>query len=162
MRTWSSSSALAIPVLTLALAVVARPAVAEETAVKGDLARMQGRWVARAGERRELVVLLEITGCRASVEITTPQGLKVQARGEVRVNETVVPHALDWVGFSSADVIDLPDIPAIYKLAEGSMTVCNGGPNNPRPARFKAGAGVLADLHVFERPKPSGTATSGH
>ena len=162
MRTWSSPCALSIPVLTLAVAVVASPAVAEEIAVKGDLARMQGRWVTRAGERRELVVALEITGCRASVEITTPQGLKVQARGEVRVNETVVPHTLDWVGFSSADVIDLPDIPAIYKLDERGMTVCNGGPNNPRPARFQAGAGVLADLHVFERPKPTGTATSGH
>jgi uncharacterized protein (TIGR03067 family) len=162
MRTWKASGVLSISVLCLTLTTVAARSSAEETAIKGDLARMQGRWVTRAGERRELVVSLEINGCQASVEITTPQGLKLQARGEVRLNEKAVPHALDWVGFSGADVIDMPDIPAIYEVTAATLKVCNGGPNNPRPSEFKAGAGVLADLHVFERPRPAGSSSSGH
>jgi uncharacterized protein (TIGR03067 family) len=162
MRTWKASGVLSISVLCLTFTSVAARAAAEEAAIKGDLARMQGRWVTRAGERHELIVSLEITGCQVRVEITTPQGLKVQARGEVRLNEKAVPHALDWVGFSGADVIDMPDIPAIYEVGEATLRVCNGGPNNPRPSEFKAGAGVLADLHVFERARPAGSNSSGH
>ena len=161
MQTWKIASVVSIAVLSLALTGAVTRA-AEETAVTGDLARMQGRWVTRAGERRELVVSLEITGCQASVEIVTPQGLKLQARGEVRVNEKMVPHALDWVRFSGADVIEMPDIPAIYEVSGSTLKVCNGGPNNARPSEFKAGAGVLADLHVFERPRPSASGSSGH
>ena len=156
MRTWSSSSALSKSLVALALLVGACSALAEDGGVSGDLARMQGRWVTKAGERHEMTVLLEITGKTVNVEITSPLGVKLQAHGAVRVNEKAVPRALDWVGFSGADVIEMPDIPAIYELGNGTLRVCNGGPNNPRPAEFKPGAGVLSDLHVFERAAAAG------
>ena len=132
-----------------------RACCAGEATGVGGLARMQGRWTTRAGERRDLRVSIEIRGSEVSVEVETPQGAKLEARGEVRVNDKVTPATLDWVGFTSADTIELPEIPAIYELSGGRLTVCNGGPNNPRPTQFKRGSGVLADLHVFERVRPA-------
>ena len=122
-----------------------------ETRAAGDLARLQGRWVTRAGARHNIVVVLNVEGTKATVDIRTPQGLKFHAAGELRINESVAPRALDWVGFTGLDSQDLPDIPAIYQIDGETFKVCNGGPNSPRPSEFKPGENVLADIHVFER-----------
>jgi uncharacterized protein (TIGR03067 family) len=128
---------------------------AAEAPVAGDLARLQGRWVTRAGPRGKILVVLDVEGRKARVEITTPQGLKFNATGELRLNESVAPRALDWVGFTGLDSQDLPDIPAIYEIDGETFKVCNGGPNNARPSEFKPGGNVLADLHIFRRDKPA-------
>jgi uncharacterized protein (TIGR03067 family) len=121
--------------------------------VEGDLARLQGRWVTKAGNRRNIVVSLQVEGRRARVNITMPRGLKLRAEGELRLNERTEPRSLDWVGFSGPDSQDLPDLPAIYRIDGTTFKVCNGGFNNPRPSSFTPGDGVLADVHVFERAK---------
>ena len=126
---------------------------AAETSPEGDLARLQGRWLTRAGSQHNIVVLLNVDGHKATVDIRTPQGLKFHATGELRINETVAPHALDWVGFTGLDSQDLPDIPAIYEIVGETFRVCNGGPNSPRPSEFKPGENILADIHVFKRDK---------
>jgi uncharacterized protein (TIGR03067 family) len=141
-------------ILTVMLAPISF-AGAAENAVAGDLARLQGRWVTRAGARRNIVVTLNVEGCKALVDITTPQGLKFRASGELRLDEKAAPRALDWVGFSGLDSQDLPEIPAIYEIKGDTFKVCNGGPNCPRPSEFKAGESILADIHVFERVKPA-------
>jgi uncharacterized protein (TIGR03067 family) len=146
-------------VLTVVLGLAASLSAAE-TRVAGDLARLQGRWFTKAGSRRNIVVVLEIEGNKARVDITTPQGLKFQATGELRINESVAPRALDWVGFTGLDSQDLPDIPAIYEVSGETFRVCNGGPNSARPSEFKPGENILADIHVFERQKPA-TGTLG-
>ena len=146
-------------VLMVALEPVAL-ACAGEAPVEGDLARLQGRWVTKAGARRNIVVVLDVEGRTAKVDITTPQGLKFHATGELRINEAVAPRALDWVGFSGLDSQDLPDIPAIYEIVGETFKVCNGGPNSPRPSEFKPGENILADIHVFERTKPAPAAGS--
>lgn len=128
---------------------------AAERQVAGDLARLQGRWVTRAGPRHKIVVCLNIEGNKATVDVTTPQGVKFNANGELRIDESVSPHTLDWVGFTGLDSQELPDIPAIYRIEGESFQVCNGGPNSPRPLEFKPGENILADVHVFERDKPS-------
>jgi uncharacterized protein (TIGR03067 family) len=134
------------------------PVVGDEAKVEGDLARLQGRWVTRAGAKREVRVTLDVQGRNATVDIATPQGLKVRVRGEIRVDETTSPRALDWVRFTGLDDTELPDIPAIYEIKGGSFRVCNGGPNSARPSEFKPGEGVLADVHVFEREKAPDSA----
>lgn len=121
--------------------------------VTGDLAKFQGRWVTHAGERGKLVVTVAFEGTQATVDVVTPQGLKVRVKGEVRIDDSVSPHRLDWVNFNGADSIDLTEIPAIYEWKGDALRVCNGGPNNARPTEFKRGDGVLADVHVFERVK---------
>jgi uncharacterized protein (TIGR03067 family) len=136
--------------VTLSLAAAA---MAAERAPSGDLAKLQGRWTTMAGPHRDIAVRLEVDGCQATVRITTPQGLKIAVRGEIKVDESAVPRALDWVKFSGLDDQELPEIQAIYELKGDRFKVCNGGPNNERPKEFKAGDGVLADLLTFQRVK---------
>ena len=147
MKTYAQTLALFVALGPMALAGGA------ETSVRGDLARLQGRWTTRAGSRQNIVVVLNVEGNKATVDITTPQGLKFHATGELRINESVAPRALDWVGFTGLDSQDLPDIPAIYEIRGETFRVCNGGPNCPRPSEFKPGENILADIHVFERAK---------
>ena len=143
-------------VMVMGLAAIL-PARAGE-AVEGDLARLQGRWTTHAGPRHNIVVVLDVQGRKANVGITTPQGLKFQVQGELRLNDRVKPRTLDWVNFTGLDEQDLPNIPAIYELEGQTFKVCNGGPNSARPTEFKPGESILADLHVFERVKTSGDA----
>ncbi len=124
---------------------------AEKVTGGSDLQRLQGRWVTRAGARHNIVVTLNVDGNKATVDVRTPQGLSVHASGELRINESVEPRAMDWVGFTGLDSQELPDIPAIYQINGATFTVCNGGPSSARPSAFKAGENVLADVHVFER-----------
>jgi uncharacterized protein (TIGR03067 family) len=135
---------------------LALPARAADDSPQGDLARLQGRWTTQAGPKRNVTVVLDIQGIKARVGISTPQGLNFQVQGELRLNDRVAPRALDWVKFTGLDEQDLPDIPAIYEINGETFKVCNGGPNSARPTEFKRGESVLADVHVFERMKPSG------
>ena len=123
-----------------------------------DLARLQGCWTAQAGPKQNFHVTLEIQGNAARVKIVTPQGVTVRARGEVRVDESVSPHTLDWIHFQGVNEQELPDILAIYELADDTFRVCNGGPDNDRPTEFKPGDGLLAAVVTFQRAKDA-TAT---
>ena len=143
----------AFRLFVMALVLASVPAPAAENALTGDLAKLQGRWSAKAGAKRNLAVVLEIEGREAQVQITTPQGLKFQVRGEITVNESASPRALDWVHFNGLDDQEMPEILAIYRLDGDQFQVCNGGPNNARPTEFKPGDGALADVVVFERTK---------
>ena len=120
----------------------------------GDLARLQGCWSTTAGPRRDIGVALTVEGSEVKVRITLPRGGVLNAAGELRIDETTVPHALDWVHFRGLDGQDLPDIPAIYEFDGDTLRVCNGGPNNARPEEFKPGEGLLADVLTFRRTQP--------
>jgi uncharacterized protein (TIGR03067 family) len=117
----------------------------------GDLGRLQGRWKAMAGPRKEIRVVLEIKGRDVSVDIKTPKGLDFQAQGELTLDESTSPRSLDWRKFSGPDQQPLPDIAAVYKIEGDTFTVCNGGVHGSRPKDFKPGEGVLADVVVFQR-----------
>jgi uncharacterized protein (TIGR03067 family) len=123
-----------------------------------DLGRLQGRWAARAGARREVRVVLTVQGRRVDATIKTPQGISFEVQGEVRLDETTSPRSLDWVNFTGADQQEYPQIPAIYKLDRDTFTLCNGGMNGTRPKEFKPGDGALADVVVFERERASSVA----
>jgi uncharacterized protein (TIGR03067 family) len=139
----------------------------EAIASNSDLGRLQGRWTARAGARKEIEVNLSIQGRRVDVDIKTAQGIRLRAQGEVKIDETTAPRKLDWINFSSADEQEFPQIPGIYKLNGDSFTVCTGGMNGSRPREFKPGDGVLSEVVVFQRErvasaektKPSGSTT---
>jgi uncharacterized protein (TIGR03067 family) len=142
-------------VSTTALGWISALAGTEAVPADTDLGRLQGRWTARAGARREVKVFLTIQGRRVDATIKTPQGISFEVQGEVRLDETTSPRSLDWVNFSGADQQEFPQIPAIYKLDRDTFTLCNGGMNGTRPKEFKPGDGALADLVVFERERLS-------
>lgn len=141
-------SALAV---TSACWLSARADGPESTPSLSDLGRLQGRWAARAGARKEIQVVLNIKGKNVDVSITTAQGIRLKAQGEVKIDEKASPRKLDWINFSGADQQEIPQIPGIYKLDGDKFTVCNGGMNGSRPKEFKPGDGVFADVVVFQR-----------
>ena len=96
----------------------------------------------------------EIQGTQVDASIRTPQGIRFQVRGEVKLDETTSPRSLDWIKFSGADQQEFPDIPAIYKIDRDTFTVCNGGLGGRRPKEFTSGDGILAEVVVFERERP--------
>ncbi len=123
----------------------------ESETVSGDLAQIQGAWKTLAGPDHNVPVALEIQGRQVTVHVSMPKGLKIQAKGEVILDETAEPKALDWVNFVALDDQDLPEIQAIYQIDGDTLRICNGGPNNSRPSEFKAGDGSLADDLIFTR-----------
>ncbi len=133
---------------------------AETPSAENDLARLQGRWAARAGARREVRVMLEIKGCKATATIKTPHGARLLLTGQVKLDETTSPRRLDWIKFTGADQQEFPPLLAIYTLKGDRFTVCNGGMNGSRPSDFKPGDGILAEVVVFERDRSLANAKS--
>jgi uncharacterized protein (TIGR03067 family) len=125
----------------------------ETISANSDLGRLQGRWTARAGSRKEIQVALTVEGRRVDLDVNTAQGIRFRAQGEVKLDEKTSPRKLDWINFSSADQQEFPQIPGIYKLDGDSFTVCNGGMNGSRPKEFKPGDGVLSEVVVFQRER---------
>jgi uncharacterized protein (TIGR03067 family) len=148
---------LAATTSIVSLAWLSAFAGSENTKTESDLARLQGRWTARAGAKREVRVVLEIQGKQVDASIRTPQGVRFQVRGEVKVDATTSPRSLDWTKFSGADQQEFPDVPAIYKIERDTFTVCNGGLGGRRPTEFTSGDGILAEVVVFERDRAAST-----
>jgi uncharacterized protein (TIGR03067 family) len=119
-----------------------------------DLGRLQGRWTARAGARREVRVVLEIKGHQATASIKTPHGMRLLLEGEVSLDEKASPRRVDWIKFTGADQQEFPPLLGIYTVDHDRFTVCNGGIDRARPTEFKAGDGVLAEVVVFQRERP--------
>src|SRR3954464_8159124 len=102
-------------------------------AVDGDLARLQGRWQTKIGLRKATVVLIEIKGRSVAATISTPQGRKIQADGELKIDETTSPKALDWVKFTTIDGEEVPEMHAIYRLEDNRLFIRSGGFSDQRP-----------------------------
>ena len=122
------------------------PIVAE-----GDLARLQGTWETQAGPKKNIPVTIQIKGHRVTVKVKPPLGRPITAEGEVEIDESVAPKALDWRKFTGGDDQEFPEVHAIYQLDGEDLVVCNAGPNNPRPVEFRPGEGVLAEVLTFKR-----------
>jgi uncharacterized protein (TIGR03067 family) len=144
------ASLLSFVLVSVALSVHAADKAGADA---GDLGRLQGRWTAMAGPRRDIRVLMEVKGRGVSVAITTPQGLDFQAEGEVTIDEKTSPRSLTWSKFVGPGEQPFPEIAAIYKVEGDTFTVRNGGLHGPRPREFKPGDSPLADLVVFRRLK---------
>jgi uncharacterized protein (TIGR03067 family) len=135
-------------VLTI-LAASAMGAAAEDT----DLSKLQGRWEASVGKKKDFSVTLEVKGNDVSATITPKRGPKVKANGELHLNETASPRSLDWVKFSTPDGIEVPKLLSIYRLEGDRLFVRSGGFNDVRPKAFEAGGeGVWTEVLVFTRP----------
>jgi uncharacterized protein (TIGR03067 family) len=166
MRTRYLIPALAMAALGLS-SIATLAGDTETIATNSDLGRLQGRWTARAGARKEIQVNLSVAGRHVDVDIKTAQGIHLKAQGEVKIDETTSPRKLDWINFTSADEQEFPQIPGIYKLNGDTLTVCTGGMNGSRPREFKPGDGVLSEVVMFQRErvataektKPSGSTT---
>ncbi len=136
------------------LLILAAPALAAPPdRPEGDLAKLQGTWTTKAGPNKDIPVWMEIKNDKVSVRLKIPlQGLEIRAEGTVKIDDSVTPHTLDWVGFTALDGQDMPEVLAIYEWDGEKFRLCNGGPNSDRPTEFKPGENSLADVLIFERP----------
>jgi uncharacterized protein (TIGR03067 family) len=139
--------------VSLSLLLVAMAAGAVPETNHGDLTKLQGRWETKVGLRKATVVSIEIKGKAVAATISTPQGRKIHADGELKIDETVTPKALDWVKFTTIDGEEVPEMHAIYRLEEGRLYIRSGGFNDDRPTEFNPGEGVWANVLVFQRPE---------
>src|SRR4051794_11956613 len=113
--------------------VSARGARADDPAVTGDLAKLQGEWTAKFGPQN-IVVVLTIKGSSALLAFSVPDGPQVTSKGEIKIDENAKPHkTLDWVNFTTQAGDKAPTNLGIYQLAGDAITICNGGPGNARP-----------------------------
>src|SRR5262249_2100170 len=119
---------------------------------EGDLAKLQGRWETKVGLRKGTVVRIEIKGNTVAATISTPQGVKIQADGELKIDESAKPKAADWVKFTTGDGEEIPELRSIYRLENEQLYIRSGGFNDQRPTEFDPGEGVWANVLVFRRP----------
>ncbi|WP_422929381.1 TIGR03067 domain-containing protein [Singulisphaera sp. PoT] len=140
---------LSASVLVLGLVVLAAGAA---PIVDGDLARLQGQWEAKVGQKKATKVRLEIKGHTVNATFLTPHGIKIKAEGEVNIDESTSPKALDWVKFTTLDGEEVPEVRAIYRIEGDRLVIRSGGFNDQRPKEFNPGEGVWAAVLVFERP----------
>ena len=150
----------------MVIAALAAPAIGAGPEKDSDLGKLQGRWEASVGKRREFSVVLEVKGTEVSATISPRRGPKLQANGELQLDETATPRSLDWVKFSTPDGIEVPRLQSIYRLEGDRLIVRSGGFNDARPKAFeKGGEGVWSDVLVFTRPPSAAKAeavTSNH
>jgi uncharacterized protein (TIGR03067 family) len=141
--------------LLLAAALVLPTALraADDPAPEGDLAKLQGKWKANVGPDKDIPIVVAIQGNSVTLTFTNRDGEKVEIKGEVKLDEKASPKACDWIHFKRPDGTDADPNLGIYKIEGDTFTVCNGGPNNPRPTEFKDGDNGPPNLLVLERVK---------
>lgn len=140
-------------VVTALLVIPASLRAADDPPPEGDLARLQGRWTATIGPEMDIPIVVEIKGKNVTVSFSNQQGEKVDIKGEVKLDENASPKTCDWVNFTEPDGTAADPNLGIYTLDGDNFTVCNGGPNRPRPTEFKDGEGGAPHLIKLKRVK---------
>jgi uncharacterized protein (TIGR03067 family) len=131
---------------------------ADEPALKGDLAKLQGQWTATFGPQNTLVTVT-IKGTDATLSLRVPDGPAFDSNGSLKIDEKAMPHkTIDWVNFATADGNTARPNLGIYRLSGDSITICNGGPGNERPTEFKPGEGGKPQLFVLTRKPAAGAS----
>jgi uncharacterized protein (TIGR03067 family) len=141
---------------TLKREPAAKKAATPSPAAKGDLAKFQGNWTAKAGPEKNVDVNVTFKGDAVSVAFTTPEGQERSMKGVVAIDEAAKPHkTISFKGFTRQDGSDAPESLGIYALeGDDTLRICNGGPGRERPTEFKAGDnGAPPQLIELKRKK---------
>lgn len=116
-----------VNVLVIILGLMTSAGFADDAALSGDLAKIQGRWTGKFGRDNDIVVAFEIKGNEVSGHFTTKDGEDVKLKGELKLDESAKPHkAVDWVKFTGRDGQELPANLGIYSIEGDEFKVCNG------------------------------------
>jgi RNA polymerase sigma factor (sigma-70 family) len=129
--------------------------------LKGDLARLQGRWQSEhfAGGvdmtldvKGKTITITSVRNNADGVEYT------VIEEAALKVDETANPKTMDWVDVelkNEPPIHNPPPPPFIYKIEGNTLTLCGGhNESSPRPSEFKEGGEGrnYTALVVFKRP----------
>ena len=131
-----------IPALLVSLVSINADTLADDSALKGDLAKLQGKWTAKGGPDMDIPIIITIKGNAVSCKVTLKDGTEVASNGEIKLDESAKPHkTIDWRKFTRPDGQEAPENLGIYSFEGDDFKICNGGPGNERPTEFKAGEG---------------------
>ncbi len=141
---------------SLILAATTASAIADEPAktdaAKGDLAKLQGKWMAMVGPEKNIPIVVVIKDKTMTLSVTY-QGQERSFSGEVKLDETKTPKEWTSSKFKGEGGEDMPDNLSIYKIDGDTLTLCSGGPGGDRPTKFAAGEGGPPNLTDFKRVK---------
>ena len=142
---------------TLILAIVSSATLAQETkkedALKGDLAKLQGKWSAMVGPNKDLPITVTFKDLSATILITI-NGEERTIKGEFKLDDAKTPKQWDWTKFESPNGEKVPETFAIYKIEGDKLTIRSGGPGVlDRPTKFEAGEGGAPNLVEFTKVK---------
>jgi uncharacterized protein (TIGR03067 family) len=131
-------------------------AVAQE--LKGDLAKLQGKWTTKIGPNKDLPITWVVEGDKVTARIRTLAGKDVTTKFTLKLDEAATPKSFDQTKMRidfGGDVgeLDAEDSPAIYELKGDEWKVCLVPFGSPRPKVFASGDS--SDLVIFRRiPEP--------
>lgn len=127
-------------ILTATTSVTFAQDAKKDDALKGDMAKIQGKWTAMVGPNKDIPLTVEFKGSEANIVVTL-NGEDRTIKGEFKLDETKSPKQWDWTKFEGPDGQKVDDNLAIYKFEGEKLIVSSGGPGNDRPTEFKAGEG---------------------
>ena len=104
------------------------------------------------GPDKNIPIVVEFKDNVANILVTAQEG-DLKIKGEIKLDQTKTPKEWDWTKFETPDGRDVKDNLAIYKLDGDKLTMCSGGPGNPRPTEFKDGDGGEPSVIEFTRVK---------
>ncbi|MDX2036941.1 MAG: TIGR03067 domain-containing protein [Isosphaeraceae bacterium] len=142
-------------IMTVAMVLIAGTIARGDEKPTGDLAKLQGAWTGLGGPSRNVPFTLTVDGTKLVFEFEI-QGEVRKVEGRIRLDEKAEPRTLDFHGFTSPNGDAIPENQGIYRLEDDRLTVCSGGPGNPRPTEFKAGADGPPNLQVLTRVAKAG------
>jgi uncharacterized protein (TIGR03067 family) len=141
-------------------------------ALKGDLDRLQGTWVAKFREDKDTPFLttIVVTFKDNTVFMKTRPGdaAVVEERFEFRIDETARPRKMvDWIRKKNSNDEAMPESYGIYEFVDAdTVRFCSGGPGKYRPTEFKGGEGntpphLVTIKRQNDKPKPKDGALTG-
>ena len=142
-----------IPTALLVLSPFAAMADEKAPEPKGDLAKLQGTWTAKAGPEKNIPISITIKGSAVSLKVTAPTGDDYTSDGEVKIDEAAKPYkTIDWSKFTGPNGDAIPENLGLYEFVDAdTLRVCSGGPGKERPTEFKAGDGGAPSLLTLNR-----------
>jgi len=141
--------------MTILLALIAALGMAGEDPVKGDLDKLQGKWILVAmevdGEEFPAEDRKDWTAEYEGNKLTLRAGETVRRRGIVTLNTSRNPKAMNTWDLTKDGPFEDQTVPGIYEISGDSLKVCFARPGNERPKEFttKEGTGFL--LCVYKR-----------
>lgn len=116
-------------------------AVAEDNPLKGDLAKLQGKWTATVeiGPGNKHCFLFQFEGNTLRIRATTSNRQESERTVKFKIDESGTPHkAMDWITRIDVNGVERSDVPAIYAFENDDiLKICQPVVLSERPERPK-------------------------
>jgi uncharacterized protein (TIGR03067 family) len=147
-------------VLGVLVAGLAAAGFADDDAVKNELKRHQGTWIATAstfdGQNAPEEVVRSIKRIVTDDHVVWERNGKRFAGTKFALDSTTEPRTIDVIPDGGRNRGER--ILGIYKLDGDTLTICMAAPGQPRPREFKADKGSGWTLQMFTQEKMTGVS----